>query len=333
MGSRRQFLIVAGAVLAAPRAAVGQATGRIYRIGILLGASPVSELVGPEPRHRPLGAFMQRLREHGYVYGQNLQTEPRSAEGRPERFPELAEELVRLRVDVILGATSGAVKALREATNTVPIVMSSVPDPVGLGHVASLARPGGNVTGLSLDPGSDIHRKRLELLKDVVPELSRVAVVTPLPIWQNVGEELQRAAQALGIALVHAEVTAGAQFDTAFAAMTRERPSGLLVPESALNYAHRHRIAQFAAARRLPAIYGFRESADAGGLMAYGADVNDLFRRAADYVDKILKGAKPGDLPVEQPIRFELAINRKVARDLGIDFPPAVLLRADRVID
>jgi len=331
--ARRQFLIATGALFTAPLAAEAQQAGKVYRIGILLGASPVSELVGPEPRHRPTAAFMQRLRELGYIYGQNLQTEPRSAEGQPERLPELAEELVRLRVDVIVAATSGAARALKEATQTIPIVMSSVPDPVGMGLVASLARPGGNVTGLSLDPGTDIHRKRLELLREAVPGLSRVAFVTTMPFWQAIGEEMQRAARAQGIILVHADVSTAGHFDAAFAAIVRERADALLAPETALNYVHRHRLAAFAAARRLPAIYGFRESADAGGLMTYGVDVNDLFRRAADYADRILKGAKPADLPVEQPTKFELVINAKAARELGIALPQSLLLRADRVIE
>jgi putative ABC transport system substrate-binding protein len=330
---RRQFLIIMGALFAAPLAAGAQQPRKVYRIGILLGASPVSELVGPEPSHRPLNAFARRLRELGYVYGDNLLTEPRSAEGRPERYPLLAEELVRLRLDVILAATSPGAKALKEATETIPIVMSSAADPVGWGLVASLARPGGNVTGLSLDPGPEIHGKRLELLSEAVPKLSRAAVITGKSGWEQMGADLILAARALGITLFHSELTTVAQFDDAFAAITRERVGALLVPESALNYAHRRRIADFAATHRLPAIYGFTESVEAGGLMAYGADPVAVFRRAAEYVDKILKGAKPADLPVERPSKFDLVVNLKSAEALGLSVPQSILIRADRVIE
>jgi putative tryptophan/tyrosine transport system substrate-binding protein len=309
-----------------------QQSAKVYRIGILTDHSPVSSMIGPEPSG-PVRALLQRLRELGYVYGQNLLTEPRSAEGQLDRVPGLAAELVRLKVDVIV-SSGGTARAARDATATIPIVMAGLPDPVGSGLVASLAHPGGNVTGLSSAVGPEITGKRLELLKEAVPRISRVAYVATKSDWESSpGERVRTAARALGIALLHVEVSRPDHFTDAFAVIARQRPSALLVQPSAVNYVHRRLIADFAAKQRLPAMYGFSDFADAGGLMAYGQSITELTRRAADYVDRILRGARPGDLPIEQPTKFALVINLKTAKALELTIPPALLLRAELVIE
>jgi putative ABC transport system substrate-binding protein len=320
------------AVLTMLVAAGAQQSGKVYRVGILTDHSPVSSMIGPEPSG-PVGALLQRLRELGYVYGQNLVTEPRSAEGVPDRVPGLAAELVRLKVDVIV-TSGGTARAAKSATNTIPIVIGGIPDPVGSGLAASLARPGGNVTGLSSAVGPEIAGKRLELLKEAAPTISRVAYIATGADWEgSSGEHVRTAARALGVTLLHVEVSRPDQFTVAFAVIKRQRPSALLVQPSAVNYVHRRLIADFAARQRLPAMYGFSDFVDAGGLMAYGQSIPDLSRRAADYVDRILKGARPGDLPIEQPTRFALVINLKTAKALELTIPPALLLRAEQVID
>jgi len=267
------------------------------------------------------------------VEGQNFAIEERWAEGRAERLPDLAADLVRLKVDVIVtGSTPGA-RAAKQATTKIPIIAVVVGDPVGTGLVASLARPGGNLTGLS-DITVDLSAKRLELLKEVAPTASRVAVLwnpthptNPLQL-----RETQVAAQALGLTLQPVVVGSSDELERAFAAMMRERASALLVLAETLTLLHRRRLADLAAKNRLPAMYPFREQAEAGGLMSYGPSIPDMYRRAAVYVDKILKGAKPADLPVEQPTRFELVINLKTAKALRLTIPPSVLIRAEEVI-
>jgi len=327
---RRAFLgTLAGGLLAAPLAAEAQHAAKIARIGYL---SP--NLAANPHLHE---AFRQGLRDLGYVEGRNVVIEYRDAEGKPERLPTLAAELVALKVDVFVsgGATITALAA-KEATRTLPIVFIFVGDPVGSGLVTSLARPGGNVTGLS-NLAPELVGKRLELLTQAVPGVTRVAVLR-LPgalgerTEKNMLKEAEVAARALGVQPHFAEARGPADFDRAFSDMTRGRAGALtLLPNNMFLREHR-RLVALAAKNRLPAVYVSREFVDAGGLMSYGANIADGYRRAATYVDKILKGAKPGDLPVELPTKFELVINLKTAKALGLTIPPSVLGRADEVI-
>ena len=331
---RRIVLAVALAfsVLLAPLAAdAQQAAGKVYRIGFLsvLGAPTPSTPAGV------LEAFRQGLRELGWVEGQNIVIDYRFAEGRFDRLPALAAELVRLKVDIIVAVATQGVAAAKNATETIPIVMiSGSADPVGLGFIASLARPGGNVTGLSYSVGPEILGKGLELLKEIVPKVRRVAILSnpASPVQPLFIREVKVAARSLGVQLQLLEARGPNEFDGAFAAMAKERVGALLVVADSIFILHRTRLADLAARSRLPAIYGYREHVEAGGLMSYGPSVRDLFRRAATFVDKILKGAKPADLPVEQPTKFELVINLKTAKALGLTIPPSVLIRADEVI-
>jgi len=331
---RRIVLAVALAfsVLLAPLAAdAQQAAGKVYRIGFLsvLGAPTPSTPAGV------LEAFRQGLRELGWVEGQNIVIDYRFAEGRFDRLPDLAAELVRLKVDIIVAVATQGVAAAKNATETIPIVMiSGSADPVGLGFIASLARPGGNVTGLSYSVGPEILGKGLELLKEIVPKVRRVAILSnpASPVQPLFIREVKVAARSLGVQLQLLEARGPNEFDGAFAAMAKERVGALLVVADSIFILHRTRLADLAARSRLPAAYGGRENVEAGGLMSYGPSVRDLFRRAATFVDKILKGAKPADLPVEQPTKFELVINLKTAKALGLTIPPSVLIRADEVI-
>ena len=328
MISRRRLLT--GFVLAwAPLRAGAQEykAGNVHRIGYLTAGS-----VSANPR--VLEAFRQGLRELGWVEGQNIVIEYRSAEGRFDRLPELAAELVRLKVDVVVAAPTPAALAAKHATGTVPIVGVSLTDPVGLGLIASLARPGGNVTGVSYSVGTDIFGKDLELLKEAVPKVRRVAVLSnpdgpsqPLTI-----RNIKGAAQSLGLQLQLVEARGPGDFDGAFAAMARERVGALLVVTDPVFIPHRARLVNLVAKNGLPSIFTQRADVEAGGLMSYGPDFADLYKRAATYVDKILKGAKPADLPIEQPTKFELVINLKTAKALGLTIPSAVLRRADEVI-
>jgi len=326
---RRQFLIAAGALLATPLAADGQQAAKVARIGHL---SP-NLAAGPHLRD----AFLQGLRDLGYVEGRNVVIEYRDAEGKLERLPALAAELVALKVDVILadGGTLGPRVAM-QATTTIPIVFTSAADPVGSGLVTSLARPGGNVTGLSA-LGPELVGKRLELLKQAVPGIDRVAVLRGGStlgerVLKDMLEAADVAARALGVQPQFIEARGPDEFARAFSAMTSARAGALTVLPSNMFVRERRRLVDLAAKNRLPAVYTSREFVDAGGLMSYGAHQPDLFRRAATYVDKILKGAKPGDLPIEQPTKFELVINLKTAKDLGLTIPQSVLARADEVI-
>jgi putative tryptophan/tyrosine transport system substrate-binding protein len=311
-------------LLAAPLAAPAQQpTAKNARIGLLFFV--------PTPFLDE--AFRQGLRELGYVEGQNIAIEYRSAEGKSERLPALAAELVRLKVDVIVAASPAATEAAKQATSTIPIVFAVSGDPVAEGLVASLARPGGNLTGLATISG-EVVGKQLELLKGVAPKISRVAVL------QNPGNQAhlralrqaEGAARALGLQLQIVEARTPPEIEAAFAAMRSQRAGGVLVLRDALFREQRAKIVALAAKNRLPAVYGLREEAEAGGLMAYGASTPQLFRRAATYVDRILKGAKPADLPVEQPTKFELVINLKAAKALGLTIPPSLLGQADEVI-
>jgi len=325
---RRRFIeVIAGGLLAAPLAAEAQ-PGKVFRVGILTTGSPTD----PSSVHL-LGAFFQRLRELGYVEGQNLAVERRFAEGKYERFPDLAADLVRLKVDIIVAAGGLSPFAAQKATKTIPIVMTNQADPVGGGLVASLARPGGNITGLSLLV-PEIVGKQLQLLKEVIPRVSRVAILRNPANKTHAHslKEVEVAARSLRVQPQTFEARGSEEFDGAFAAMTRERAGALLVLSDPMFWFNRTRIADLAATQRLPTMFAQREHAEAGGLMAYGANLSDALRQAATYVDKILKGAKPGDLPVEQPKKFELVINLKTAKALGLTIPQSVLGRADEII-
>ncbi len=325
MTTRRAFIGTLAGALAAPLVAEAQAPAKVPRIGFL---SPLSRTDDPR-----LEAFLQGLRELGYVEGQTIAIEYHFAEGRPERLPALAAELVRLKVDVIVTAAPAASEAAKQATSTIPIVFGVAGDPVAVGLVASLARPGGNITGLaSIAP--EVVGKQLELLKEVAPKVSRVAILQnpSNPGHPVVLRQAESAARALGVQLHIVEARIPSEIEAAFAAMRSHRAGGVLVLRDALFLAQRTQIAALAAKSRLPAVYGFREQAEAGGLMAYGANVSLMYWRAATYVDKILKGARPADLPVEQPTKFELVINLKTAKALGLTIPPSLLQRADEVI-
>jgi putative tryptophan/tyrosine transport system substrate-binding protein len=327
--TRRAFLgTLAGSLLAAPLAAEAQAPSKVPRAGYL---SPGS---ASDPRRAALfGAFQQGLRDFGYVEGKTIRIEARFAEGNYDRLPDLAAELVRLKVDVIVAYATPAVQAAQKATRTIPIVMTAVIDPVATRLVAGLGRPGGNVTGLSM-MAPEVVGKQLQLLRELLPKVVRVAV-----LWNpaNAGDgpqlrEAKTAARALGVQLQPLEARDPSEIDRAFAAMTREHAGALLVLVDAMLIDNRTRIVRLAEKTRLPSVYGQRENAEAGGLMVYGASTIDLNLRAANFVDKILKGAKPGDLPVEQPTTFELVINLKTAKTLGLTIPQPLLQRADEVI-
>ena len=327
---RREFLGgLGGAAVAWPLVAGAQQSGKVPTIGYLWPVDRRSGFVARDD------AFLQGLRELGYVDGANIVIEYRSAEGRFDRLPALAAELVRLKVDVIFAALTQASLAARDATKTIPVVMAGVSDPVGSGLIANLARPGGNVTGTSSQT-SEVVGKSLEFLKEAIPQISRVAVLwnpTNAVFQAQMLKEAQTAAAALRLQLQALGVRNAGEFEPAFAAITQERADALLVFADPLLALHQARIIDFALKHRLPAIYGIKEYATAGGLMMYGPNMEGQFRKAASYVDRILKGAKPADLPVEQPTQFELVINLKTAKALDITIPTTLLGRADEVIE
>src|SRR6266487_3470503 len=328
MTTRRQFLrTVSVGLLAAPLAVEAQQPGRVPRIGFL-------SVTSPSDRPPLLDAFRQGLSELGWVEGQNIVIDYRYAEGRVDRLPDLAAELVRLKVDLIVSGGTQGVTAAKNATETIPIVMIAVRDSVGTGLIASLARPGGNVTGVSGSAGLEIVAKQLELLKETVPKIRRVAILSnPANAYHQLAiREVNVAARSLGVQLQLLEARGPNEFDGAFAAMAKERVGALLVLSDAIFGSHRTRLADLAARSRLPAAYGVRDDVEAGGLMSYGPSILDSYRQAATYVDKILKGAKPADLPVEQPMKFELVLNLKTAEALGLTIPPLILFQADEVI-
>jgi putative ABC transport system substrate-binding protein len=324
---RREFITLLGGAAAWPLAARAQQARKTHTIGYLSPAMPVSNAnFGPY--------FFNALQELGWIEGQNIAIERRYAENRSERLPELAAELVRLNVEVIVAVgTLGALGAKR-ATSTIPIVMTATGDPLASGLIASLAHPGGNVTGSSLMV-PDIAGKRLELLREIMPWLANVAVLwnAAIPYPAVVFEETRAAARRLGIEVQSLEVRSADDFNGAFEKARRQRPDALIEVEDSLTNSLHKRIVECAAAEQLPSLHGIREEVETGGLISYGTSVPDLFRRAAGYVDKILKGAKPADLPVEQPTTFELVINLKTARALGLTVPPTLLARADEVIE
>ena len=327
---RRTFLgALASSLLAAPLAAEAQPAGKVPRVGFL-AASSASDAANA----RWIEAFRQGLRDLGYVEGRNIVIEYRYAGEKYERLPALAAELVRLKVDVIVSHGTPGPLAAKHATSVIPIVMTSAGDPVASGLVSSLARPGGNVTGMSLMV-PELGGKRLHLLKEIIPGLSRVAVLwnATNPYNSLVVREMEATATTLGVQLQSLVVRGPDDFEGALAAAATGRAAALTAVEDPLMNTKRIQIVDFAAKSRLPAIYGIKEFVDAGGLMSYGVHFADSYRRAAAYVDKILKGAKPADLPVQQPTKFEFAINLKSAKALGLTIPPSLLQRADQVIE
>jgi putative ABC transport system substrate-binding protein len=327
---RREFItLLGGATVAWPLAVrAQQPAGRVYRVGYLMIASREQQL-------HLIKAFEEGLRSLGYRVGENVVIEYRLANGEMERLPALAAELVRLGVDVIVTGVNPNTVAAMKATTTIPIVMTNSVDPVGTGLVASLARPGGNVTGLTQDTGVEIYGKRLELLKETLPNPSRAGVLWNPDFAPNQSrvESMREAARALGLTLVPAEARGLDALEQAFATMVRERAQAFVVLADPVLFIYRGQIAEMALRNRLPAASNFREYAEAGFLLTYGVEFRDLFRRSAVFVDRIFKGAKPADLPVEQPTKFELVVNLKTAKAIGLVVPPSLLARADQVIE
>ena len=325
---RREFILVFGGAAGLwPLAARAQQAGKIPRVGFMGNSTAALEanLIGP---------FRDGLREHGYQEGRNIVIEYRWAEGKYERFPALIAELLAAKVDVIVTAGTPASLAVKKATSSIPLVMIAVGEPVATGLVASLARPGGNITGVtSIAP--EIEGKRLELLRDVVPAISHIAVLwnaaSPVQVIQE--RETQAAARVLGMKMLSLGVRTPEEIEDAFAVIVREKPAALFVLADRLFLHHRQRIMDFAVQQRLPGVHAYRELVEAGGLMSYGPSYAGMHKRAAYFVDRILKGTNPGDLPVERPTTFELVVNLKAAKALGLTIPPSVILRADEVIE
>ena len=329
MTTRRTFLgTLGGGLLVAPRLAPAQPAGRVVRIGFL-SASPGS------PNAPTVVAFREGLRDLGWLEGQNLVIEYRWANGHFDRLPALAAELVRLKVDVIAASPTPAAVAAKKATETIPIVGLSLTDAVGLGLIASIARPGGNVTGVSYSLDPEIFGKHLALLKEAVPKVRRVAVLSnPAgPAQPATIRNIQDAARSLGVQLLLVEARGPTEFDAAFATIARERPGAVFVVMDPAFIGQRARLPELAARNRLPSMFTQAVDAEAGGLMSFGPNLASLYRRAATHVDKILKGTKPGDLPVEQSTKFELVINLKTAKALGLTIPPSLLAQADQIIE
>jgi putative tryptophan/tyrosine transport system substrate-binding protein len=326
---RREFITLLGGAASLPLAArAQQPAGRVYRVGYLTLASREQSL--PVVR-----VFDEGLRKLGYRVGENVAIEYRFADGEMEQLPALAADLVRIGVDIILATFNPITAAAMKATTTIPIVMINSIDPIGTGLIASLARPGGNVTGFSGDTGSEIFGKRLELMKEILPYLSRVGILfnPNVAVSRSRLASMGETARILGLTLVPVEAPGLDALEQAFAKLVREHAQALVVQGDSVLFNCRGQIAELALGNRLPAASVLKEFAEAGFLLGYGADLQDQFRRAASFVDRILKGAKPGDLPVEQPIKFELVINMKAAKALGIIVPPTLLARADEVIE
>jgi putative ABC transport system substrate-binding protein len=328
---RRVFLRgLAFGILGMPRVGPAQPARKVHRIGVLQSTALIPDIVGPQPKTSTVAALLRGLQELGHVYGEHFVTEARSGEGKPERYPSEAAELVSRRVDVIV-ASGPVLPALKQATSTIPVVMAAAGDPLRQGFVQSLGRPGGNFTGLSLQL-VETAVKRLELLKELVPGAAPVAVLRAdndgLHSWQAA----ESAAKKRGWKVMSLVIRDGSQIEAAFKEATRAGAGGLLVLPIGLLDPHAQRIADLAAKSRLPAMYGLRSYVEAGGLVSYSADIVDIWRRAAVFVDRILKGAPPADLPVEQPTKFDLVINLKAARSIGLTIPPQFLSRVDTVL-
>jgi putative ABC transport system substrate-binding protein len=326
---RRTFVCtLTGSLLAAPLAAEAQQAGRVYRIGVLMNKAS-----DPAESRQWQGLWLG-LRERGWIEGENILIELREAEGNSSRVPELAADLVRRKMDLIVTRGSLFTGAVKAATSSIPIVFIAHADPVGTGHVASLARPGGNITGLAILQ-TEIGAKGLEILRSVGPTVTRIAVLwhPGTPSAAPGLKALEEPARRLRLDLQPVGARGPAELEGAFAAMSRARAQGVLVLATPIFFGERQRLGELAIAHRLPTMFQIRDYAEAGGLMSYGADLADLYRRAAIPVDKILKGAKPGDIPIEQPTKFELIINLRTAKALGLTIPPSLLQRADQVIE
>jgi putative ABC transport system substrate-binding protein len=334
MKRRELITLLGGAALAWPIAVRAQQAARLYRVGWLFAAVPLKDMGGPDPVDPVSRAFVHGLRDLGYIEGQNLALERRSAEGKLERIGEFAAELVGLDPEVIItGGGDFMAQALQRLTKTVPIISPYGDDPVGAGLVASLAHPGGNVTGFLAYTGPEFETKRLQLLKEAVPKAIRIAFLAMKEVWEGpVGQAVRDAAPTLGVTLIHVE-HAPDSYVEAFVQMTREPPDALFVAYHPVNYANRQLIVDFASKERMPGIYPYREAVMAGGLMSYSVSTTDLFRRAAGLVDKIFKGTKPADIPVERPTKLELLVNLKTAKILDLQIPDTLLARADNVIE
>jgi putative tryptophan/tyrosine transport system substrate-binding protein len=322
-------LAVGGAtvgLLAAPHVILAQPARNVARIG-MLGLAPSAEMIGPQPKSPSAEALLRGLRELGYVYGEHFVTEPRGAEARPERFPALMADLIRLRVIVAAGP---ALPALKQATSTIPVVMAADSDPVARELVQSLGRPGGNFTGLSFQ-SVETTGKRLELLKELVPGAALVAVIWNRSNILNM-QAAEAAAQAQRVRVLSIELNDSGEIEGALKTATAARAGAVLVFAAGVLYPHARRVVELAARHRLPALYELRQYVEAGGLISHGAEVNDIWQRAAAFVDKILEGTRPADLPIEQPSEFELVINLKTAQALGLSIPPSLRLRADEVL-
>ena len=329
---KRRAFLHATCALALARPAFAQRR-EPFRIGVILTTSPIAEMLGPEPIHPRLRAFIREMRRLGYTEGTNLILDRRSAEGKFDRFPEIIAELLRLKPDVLVTLGGPMTLAAKKLTQSVPIVAMAVADPIGMGVVNSLARPGGNITGISASAGPELSAKRLELLKDAVPSITRVAYLGQKSEWDaSHGKAARAAAQKLGLAMVLAEAQPK-DYSAGFAVIKRERPSAVFVGGAFTEWVNRHAIVEALNTMRLPNTHAYSESVEIGGLMSYANYSDYTWLRAAAYVDKILKGTKPGDLPIEQPTRFELVVNVKAAKALGIVLPQSFLLRADRVIE
>jgi len=327
MSSRREFItLIGGAAAAWPLAARGQEAGKLPTVGYM-GATT------PSAQSQWTAAFIQRVRELGWIEGRTIAVEYRWTEGRTERAAELAAEFVQRKVDVIVTSGTGMVLAAKQATSVIPIVFAATGDPVGTGLITSLARPGGNVTGLS-NQVPDLVGKRLELLREVVPSLGRMALLANVgnPVVILEIDQIQASARTIALEVIPLEIRRGEDIVPAFEAL-KDRAEALYIVIDPLTNTHRVRINTLALAERLPTMYAIREGVEAGGLMSYGPNIPDLFRRAADYVDKILRGTKPGEIPVEQPTKFDLVINLTTAKALSLTVPPTLLARADEVIE
>jgi putative ABC transport system substrate-binding protein len=331
---RRQFILMLGGAAACPFASRAQQKNKVYRVGWLFSAVPLKDMSGSDPVDPVSNAFVHGLRDLGYIEGQNLILERRSAEGKLERIDGYAAELVGLNPDVIItGGGDFMAQALRRVTKTVPIISPYGDDPVGAGLVASLALPGGNVTGFLAYTGPEFETKRLQLLKEALPNATSIAYLAMKQVWESpTGKQAEDAARMLGLRLIHVE-HAPDSYSGAFALIVRDRPDALLVAYHPVNYANRQLIVEFAAMQRIPAMYPYREAVMSGGLMSYSVSTTDLFRRAAGLVDKILKGTKPADIPVERPTKLEFWINLRTAKVLGLEIPEKLVALADNLVE
>ncbi len=333
MIKRRIFIVGSVAILAAPLVGQAQHPRKVHRLGIAFSGGPLSVMLGPNPSSPSMKGFLQGLRDLGYVDGQNLMLVRRAAEGKYERLPDIMSEFIRLKVDLIVAGGNPATAAAKAATTTIPIVAGGLSYPVEAGLIASLAWPGGNITGLAFF--AELNAKQLEIVKEVVPKGSPVVVLryAPEPIHAAMWRETQIAGQRLGMELQSIEIRDSNELETTFSLIATGRARGLMILPSALLFSESRRIASLTMKHRLPAISEFREFVEAGGLLSYGANIFDMWQHIALFVDRILKGAKPADLPVEQPTKFELVINMRTAKALGLTIPQSLLLRADEIIE